>query len=214
MHLAPVMRAAALAVSFFIAACATKPAVLADFKDRPSTVNFTIVDARPDSDKTSDRLSPWITSCDYGIDVIGDEQTVPSKLVLLRHDLEDALGGRLRDATMTVTRYAVFYNNGKAMRAMVTGTYPGLAASLLTGAGDDCSKEKTTGGWYQASEVTTPFSPFIVELEATMSGKAYRVRIVFSTDKRYVGEGGPSEFFFDALRKADAALVEQLLQGS
>ena len=101
-------RGVALAFALLLAGCAGRPVVLSGFQDRPSTINLTIVDLRPQLEKTSERLSPWVTSCDYEIHRLGDETSVPSKLVLLRRDLEDALGGQLKNSTVTVTHYRVF----------------------------------------------------------------------------------------------------------
>lgn len=193
-----------------LSACATKPAVLEGFKDRPSPVNFKVIDARPASDKTSERLSPWITSCTYEIHSIGDEQTVPSKLTILQRDLEDALGDKLKNAVMTVTQYRIFYNNRALMVGEVGKGYTGLVPDLMTHAGDRCSKEDTGGGWYEASEVTTQFSPFVVQIQATLDGKTYSARTVFSTRDSYVGMGGPSNYFFEVIHQANAALIEKL----
>ena len=207
------MRTAPLAIVIgllFLSACGTKPVVLEGYQDHPSPVNFKIVDSRPALDKTSERLSAWVTSCNYEIHRIGDEQTVPSRLAILQRDLEEALGNKLRNATMTVTQYRIFYNNRAAMLGQVNGFATGVVPSLLTSAGGDCPKEHTSGGWYAASEVTTPYSPFVVEVEATMEDKVYSVRTVFPTHASYIGEGGPSNYFFDVIHQANAALIEKL----
>ena len=200
----------AITLGLLLSACGTKPLVLDGYEDRTSPVNFKIVDLRPAMDKTSERLSAWATSCSYEIHRIGDEQTVPSKLVILQRDMEDALGSKLRNVTMKLKQYRIFYNNRAAMLGQVKEFTPGVLTSALKSAGDSCSKEDTIGGWYAGSEVTTPFSPFVVEIEAEIEGRTYMARTVFSTHDSYVGVGGPSNYFFEVIHQANVAFIGKL----
>ncbi|MBV9993229.1 MAG: hypothetical protein JOZ72_18300 [Alphaproteobacteria bacterium] len=204
-----VRAAACLAFALSLSACAVKPVALPDYQERAPDASFTITDARPEKDKTSEVLSYWATACDYGIYRIGDERTVPPKLVFLRRNLEDALGARLKGAALTVTRYRVHINSRAQLRNQLNGMYTGVVPAMLDAAGNGCTKDETSGGWFDASEVTTAFPPAIVEIEAAMAGKTYSVRAVYSTEGKNVDDAGTPELF-NAMRKANAVLADQL----
>jgi len=205
-----IVRAAAFfAAALWLSACAAPTMVLPGYQERASDASFTIADARPDKDKTSEILSLWVTACDYGIYRLGDERTQPPKLAFLRHNLEDALGARLKNATLTVTRYRMYINSRAQLRAQVNGMYTGVVPGMLAAAGEGCTKEETSGGWFEASEVTTTFPPVIVEIEATLNAKTYSVRSVYSTQGKNVDDAGTPELF-NAMRKADVRLADQL----
>lgn len=197
-----------------LCACQSPPPpnypVLPDFVERPAMPGFTFIDARPQQDRVTQGASPWITSCDFGVVRLGDEWTVPSKMTLLRRDLEDAFGNRLAGVTLTVTRYRMFRNQYVQMHQAATSGLPPLGAAigeaLLTPSG-------CPDGAYKASEVTLPGPPFIVEIAVTFEGREIAVRTVHSMPP--VGQEpalmpGEASPMFVIIREADAALVEQL----
>ena len=204
--------------NLFLAGCiSSPPATLSDFHEHPSSAGFTLIDNRPADDKTSETLSLLVTSCDYAIYRLGDDKTVPSKFVLLKQDLAEAIGGQLQGTTVTLNRYRIFLNSGAALRKTTltpSEGYPGIIPSIIAGMGSNCSKEETTGGWYAASEVTTPNSPLIIEIESTIEGKSYAIRTVSSPkiDVNYfhLNDAGVASELFSAIRKADAALIAQI----
>jgi hypothetical protein len=200
-----------------LSGCADQAAVLPGFQAQPSVIGLRIIDARPDEDKTTEYLSYIIFSCDYGIRRLGDEKTVPPRLTLLRRDLESALGRQVGNATITVSRYRIFFNRGAALREQTSSQFPGVMPALMLNAGSHCAQEETRGGWYAASEAKSPHSPFIVELEGTFAGKSVAVRTVYSPEKEFLGVLGEPETaaaLFAAMRQATAALIEQLRAGN
>ncbi|HWA89688.1 MAG TPA: hypothetical protein VG889_06600 [Rhizomicrobium sp.] len=202
-------RAGWLALAVSLTACKAPTMVLPGYQESASGTGFAITDARPEKDKTTEILSYWATACDYGISRVGDERTQPPKLVFLRRNLEDALGARLKGATLIVTRYRIHINARAQTRSQLNGMYTGIVPGMLAAAGEGCTKEETSGGWFDASEVTTPFPPAIVEIEAALNGKTYSVRSVYSSRGKDLDDAGTPELF-NAMRKANAALVEQL----
>ena len=60
-----------LATVSLLAGCATVPATLPGFQFRPPVSGFNLVDARPGEDKTTERLSLLITSCNFGVTRVG-----------------------------------------------------------------------------------------------------------------------------------------------
>jgi hypothetical protein len=211
--------APAMGLMIGLSACQSAPnwptPTLPGFQERPPSPDLTIVDARPDSERIAKPASLWITSCDFGLVRVGDDATIPSKLTILRRDLEDALAGRLKSATLTVTRYRVYLNQRAAQENVATGGRPfdlAVTKILLTPSG--CSE-----GGYEMSEVTTTNSPFIVELAATFDGHDYSVRAVLSPNEEIrqgIGEPAAAAALFAVLHKADLALAGKLsaaLQG-
>jgi hypothetical protein len=205
--------ASATGLMIGLSACQTAPnwptPTLPDYQERPPSPNLTIVDARPDSDRITKPASLWITSCDFGLVRIGDDATLPPKLSILRRDLEDMLAGRLKSATLTVTRYRVYLNQRAVQENAATGGRPfDLAVTKILLTPHGC-----TEGGYEMSEVTNTNSPFIVELAATFDGHEYSVRAVLSPDEEIrqgIGEPAAAAALFAVLRKADLALAGKL----
>jgi hypothetical protein len=198
------------------------PALPATADDVSASPGVSVADARKASELKTGTLSNWITSCDYGIRRLGDDGEGPPKLVLLKQDLDAALPAALAGKTLTISKYAVFVNVSAALRRGTYGSNPGIVGAVMSGMGSNCSREGTTDGWYGATEVTSVFSPIVVEVEATLDGKAFSARIVYSPDYETEGEFG--ERFWSgghfkpealaaltlALHRANAALAEQL----
>jgi hypothetical protein len=188
-------------------ACAAPTAVLQGYQDVPSQANFAVTDARPDADKTAEILSLWVTSCQYGIYRLADTRSNPTRMVLLRSDLEAALGNRLHNRTLVVNQYKMFINRRAPLRATVNGQFTGVVPAMLAEAGEGCTKEQTGDAWFDKSD-TDAAAAIIIEVQATMDGKSYAVRSVSGI----VGadQADDSHQVFGALRKANAALAEQL----
>ena len=190
--------------------------------DAPASPGVTLVDARKANELKTETLSNWITSCDYGIRRLGDDGEGPPKLALLKQGLDAALPAPLAGKTLTISKYVVFVNVSAALRRGAYGSHPGVVGAVMSGMGSNCSREGTTDGWYGATEVTSVFSPLVVEIEATLDGKAFSARIVYSPDYETEGEFGEriwSGGHFKpealaaltlALHRANAALAEQL----
>ncbi len=193
--------------------CATQVAVLQGFEPSANDTSLTVVDARPAQEKTSEHLSRLVTSCDYGIDRLGDEATQPARMRLLQHDLVRLLGDKAKGMTVTVSSYTVHVNNARLLRTMVYGTNQGLIADMMEKMGKECPREKMTGGWYAAAEVNSQYSPVIVEITAQAGGKTHTVRTVFAPAEMVgVSIQAPktADVIFRAMRKATDTLAAQI----
>lgn len=176
---------AGASLSALLLGCAAANAQVADQRDTPSVIGFSVVDARPADDRTTKMLSDRPTSCDDGIVRIGDDASSPARLAILRQDIEDNLGGRVANTTLTVTRYRVYLNRSRQVIAAGKSAAP------------SCTRETTTAGWYDPEETTNFNSPIVVEISAVYLGRAFEARTVSSPAIEIAGEG--------ALRSADAA---------
>lgn len=204
----------ALAFTLISFACASSPIVLDGWEERSSTVGLTVVDQRPEETKKHSHLSDSPKSCDYFTWRMGDDLTQPTKLVLLKRDLEDALGAQISGATITITKYEVF-NNGNHVEGSPTngpvspmgGVAGVIVAAIMGGISgnqDTCTKENTTA-WYDPSEITDTSGrrfPWVIQITAIYKGKTYDARsVVFPIDLQSV---------FTAMRKANLALADEL----
>jgi hypothetical protein len=132
----------------------------------------------------------------------------------LKADLEAALGVPLAGKTVTVTRYGSYFNTGAYNRGVTYSKFGGLIPDLMSTMGSKCSREDTKAGWYQGSEVTNISSPIVVELNASVDGKSYETRSVYSPETElnpfFSKDKNAPAALAAALKKANAALIAQI----
>lgn len=147
----------------------------------PASGSVVVIDGRPPEESRFKNYSSSITSCDYAITRMSDKDQSVGRIDRLKFDLAASLGDRLKGKTVTVTRYVIYFNGHTFFRTRAKGIVgKGLAADVMFGMSADCPRERTTAGWYDASEVTTPHSPFIAEVSVRIDGKDYSARSVYS----------------------------------
>lgn len=179
----------------------------------PVVENFTVVDQRVDAEKKQKILSLIITSCDYGVYRLGDKKA-PGRFDALHDDLARLKGAALAGKSLQVSRYNIYFNNAATLRGMVGAQYQGVLMDWLKEKGTHCPREKTSGGWFDASELTAPFPPLIVDLETTLDGVSRTVRVVHTPSLVTMGAFKKPEEQAEvtaAMRKAAEALAAQLL---
>ena len=197
--------------------CTSAPsvAVIDDFRASENAARLQVIDQRADSDKSTEVLSYLVTSCDYAIRRLGDEVTTPSRLVLLQNDLARELGPVVEGKVLTVNRYTIHYNNSAVLRGAVYPGGAGAVGAVMKGIGSHCPREKTSGGWYEASEVNGPHSPLIVEIEATFGSQSLDVRTVYTPDQEFsrFGEPAAARALFGAMERAHTLLAASIRRG-
>ncbi len=177
---------------------------------------LTLVDARPDAEKTTHTLSDSIWSCDFGVYALGDDlaRQQPAaprldRIVGLKADLTRGLGDRLGARTITVDHYNL-YLNLTASQSGVSPDGPLGALSPQTQTREaKCSRDKMTAGWFDGSELSTPYPPYIVEMEVELDGRRHKVRTVVSTHK----DVAQLDIIQAAFAQANAALIAELEKG-
>jgi hypothetical protein len=140
-------------------------------------VSLTIQDQRDPKETKQKILSLMITSCDYGVYRLG-EKKAPGRFEALRKDLLELKGAALAGKSFTISRYNIYFNNAIPLRGMTFSQFGGALFDMLKEKGVNCPKEKTGPGWFELSEVTGPFSPLIVDFDASLDGIAHHVRVV------------------------------------
>lgn len=196
-----------------LSGCVSQVALLPDWQAEKAIVPFEIVDQRPDLERKSGSLSLLITSCDYAIRRMGDERTVPNRVDLLKRDLGQALSAPLAGKRIELKQYTVYLNKSAAMRDQVYGDKKGLIPAAMESMGSKCSKEETTAGWFAASEVTNPYSPFVVDIEVSIDGESYASHFVYSPPQEIssgTGEPASAQAIFEALRLANERLIKEI----
>jgi len=186
--------------SALLSACAAGAQVAVP-RDAASEIGFSIADARPADDRTTKALSDSPASCDGGIIRIGDDAGSAARLALLRQDVEDGLGGRVANTTLTVTRYRVYLNRSRATASAPSG----------------CTRENTTAGWYDPEETTNFNSPIVVEIAATYLGREFAARTVSSPAIEIAGAGAlqgaeAASAVAAAMEKANLVLIARIRQ--
>jgi hypothetical protein len=174
---------------------------------------FTLVDARPDAEKTTHTLSDSIWSCDFGVYALGDDlareqPTAPrlDRIFGLKADLARGLGDRLGARTVTVDHYNL-YLNLTASQAGIAPAGPLGALSPKTQTREaKCPRDKMTAGWFDGAELSTPYPPYIVEIDVELDGQHHHVRTVVSTQK----DVAQLDIIQAAFAQANAALVAEL----
>jgi len=174
---------------------------------------FTLVDARPDVEKTTHTLSDSIWSCDFGVYALGDDlaRQQPAaprldRIVGLKADLARGLGDRLGARTITVDHYNLYLNLTASQSGVAPNGPLGALAPQIQTREAKCARDKMTAGWFDGSELSTPFPPFIVEMEVELDGQHHRIRTVISSQK----DVAQLDIIQAAFAQANAALIAEL----
>lgn len=198
-----------------LSGCVSQTAVLSGYTQPSAAAPFTLVDSRPAAEREAKIMSLLITSCNYGVRRVGDKNSVPDRVTLLSDDLNTAMGQQLAGKSVVLNRYGVYFNHAQVLRNGAAKANPGLIVDALKNVGSRCKREEMEAGWYEPDDVTTPYSPFIVEVTLTVDGKTYEVRSVYSPDKEVIpGWGDPdaSAALFAAMKKANEKVIASLRQ--
>lgn len=199
-----------------ISGCASQTAVLSGYTKPAATAPFEIVDKRPAEERDRKFMSLIITSCNYGVRQVGDTDVVPDRITLLREDLNAAMGEQLAGKSLVVSHYGLHFNNAQALRNGAAQANSGLIVDMMKDIGTRCKREEMKAGWFEPDDVTTPYSPFIVEITLAVDGKTHTVRSVFSPDKEVspaFGDPETAKALFAAIKKANEKVIASLREG-
>lgn len=204
---------AVLIAAQLLSGCASQTAILSGYSRPETTAPFQIVDSRPAAERTTKFMSLLITSCNYGVRQLGDKNLVPDRVALLTEDLNAALGEQLTGKTLELKRYGVHFNNAQALRNGVAKANQGLIVDMMKDMGSRCKREEMEAGWFEPDDITTPYSPFIVEVLLVVDGKPHSVRSVYSPDKEVspaFGDPETAKALFAAIKKANEQVIASL----
>ena len=202
-------RACLLSVVF----CLLLSNVAAATSQIPAAV-FTVIDARPDAEKATHSLSDSIWSCDFGVYALGDDlaRQKPAsprldRIAGLKDDLARGLGARLNGQTLTIDHYNLYLNLTASQAGVAPdGPLGALMAPKTQSREAKCSRDKMTAGWFDGAELSTPYPPYIIEMEVELDGQHHHIRTVVSTQK----DVAQLDIIQAAFAQANAALIAEL----
>jgi len=180
-----------------------------------------VIDLRPKEERRGSGLSPITGSCNEDVFLVADSASKPIKVIALQSELAKQLGSAGNDRTLTVLNWAIYYNKqlygGQPWGKIVPAGGLPLPGIPLPGKnqgnypGSKCSRQESTGGWFERSEVTGKNSPLISVFEGTFAGQSVGVRIVYSPRRtlegKFTGISGDSRAVLDAVHDTAEALA-------
>jgi len=182
-----------------------------------------IIDLRPREEREGAGLSPLPGACNEDVYLVADSASKPLKVAALQSEVARALGAAGEAKTLTVLNWTIYYNKqlygGQPWGKIVPVGGIALPGIPLPGKnqgnfpGSKCSRQETSGGWFERSEVTGKYSPLVSVFEGTFAGSSVGVRIVYSPQRKlgkFKGDTADSRAVLEAVHETAEALVAVL----
>ena len=140
-----------------------------------------VIDLRPKEEKSGTGLTPLSGPCNDGVYIIADGASKPPRMAALQADLARELGAAGNGKTLTVLDWTIYYS------MQFYGDRAGEGAKIIGGnpwrgnrnsPGSKCSRQESTRGWFERSEVQGDFAPLVSVFEGTFGGSPVSVRVV------------------------------------
>jgi hypothetical protein len=150
------------------------PAYKVSVPQTPDTPNFTLVDNRSDTEKQGASHN-LITSCEYGITQLGENDIEPPRLQVLRAHLQSDkdLQNRLKGKSIEVYSFKVIRNwQVNLRRSVQKGKSGALASAMIAG----CFAGPEIEGSYTIAENPNGLPSFTVLLSIGIDGRVYKIR--------------------------------------
>jgi hypothetical protein len=191
-------------------------------QDTSAPDELVAIDLRPQEEKEGTGLAVLRGKCNQDVFRIADVASDPLKVEVLRADLARQLGLAGDGKTLTVLNWSVYYNKsaerggGPKISGIGVQGYAIPSKMKEKQMGSKCSRKESAGGWYEASDATSQYSPIISEFEGTYSGKPFTVRVVHSPHRKILGkfEGAAddTEALLETVHKTAEALATAIVQ--
>lgn len=138
--------------------------------------SFQTVDTRNAEQKESSIGSLLLTSCDYGLQRMGDDKEDPHRLVLLNNKLANHFNPQLSGKTVTVKTFDVHINQQLYLRNSNPGA-GGIIGDAILGMG--CFADSKTAGGYDLEENPAggiaAVVQIVVEIDGTTTARGIEV---------------------------------------
>jgi len=160
----------------------------------PSTsppINFT--DARPTDELKPHTFSNFPSNCDFGV------RTLEADIDQLRDSLAERVGAKLGDRSVVVDHYVIYLNTAAAStenerKMRLAGAAAGVVGGIVVATSAPSNPPTTSAkcdrdkmhGWFDISELTTPWSPLIAEVEIHVDGHDHVFRSVYSPPRNLI----------------------------
>jgi hypothetical protein len=188
-------------------------------QERARNHTLVVIDLRPQAERKGSGLTPLTGSCNEDVYLVADSASSPAKVAALQSELSKQLGSAGGGKTLTVMNWTIYYNKQlyggqPGVKIVPGGGIPLPGNHQVSYPGSKCSRQESTGGWFERSEVTGKYSPLISVLEGTFAGHSVGVRIVYSPqrklEEKFKGEAVDSLAVLAAVRETAEALVAVL----
>jgi hypothetical protein len=175
-----------------------------------------LIDLRPPEEKEGTALVELEGKCNQDVFRIADVATDPLKIDLLREDISRIQ--MIKPKTLTVLNWSIYYNrqvhgsSGNGVRSVGIGGY-----TIPTGkkkerrAGSRCTQRDSAGGWYEGSEIHSPYYPIVSEFTGTYGGRPVKARVVYSPSVKLTGKFAGAEDDTQALLEVVHQTSEQVI---
>ena len=200
-----------IAVVLGLQGCANVTAKI-DYGNFSKGSSFELVDRRTEEQRNTGNVSLNVMNCSYASLRIGDVDITPSRLAMLKNDLEMELGSELAGKNVYLENYVIHLNRAAATRGMLKSTYgTGLITELMNDTRMvGCADDDLDGG-YRVSELKTPYSPLIVVIDVTVDEKKYHSRWVQSAKEELPTKGKKwNTINTTAIKSATINLIKQM----
>ncbi|MFD2179953.1 hypothetical protein [Veronia pacifica] len=159
-------------------------------------------------------LSNLITSCDYGVERLGEDRTEPLRLELLADVLSSKYGNMFSGKSVKVYSFDVYSNRAIIFRHIAFGS-AGVQGELMKLATepffDDCALDSSLGA-YTKEEVTTPYSPIIILFDVEYDKQRVQTRTVFSPEEEFMGQYNSPDGADALYRAIETAIDDMVLE--
>jgi hypothetical protein len=162
-------------------------------RERASDRALVAIDLRPEEERRGSGLAPLSGNCNQDVYIVPDSASKPPKVPALQAELSKKLGSAAAGKTLTVLNWTIYYNKqlygGQPWAKIIpAGGIPLPGDHQGSHPGSKCSRQESTGGWFERGEVTGQYSPLISVLEGTFAGHSIGVRIVYSPRRKLEGK--------------------------
>ncbi|RXJ74866.1 hypothetical protein CS022_01290 [Veronia nyctiphanis] len=206
------MRVLCLVLILMLSGCVNRVANLSNHLSLEPNEPLIINDERERDSLKGEFLSNLITSCDYGVERLGEDKIEPLRLEILNDLLSNKYSQTFSGEIISVFEFDIYSNRAVVFRHIAYGS-AGVEGELMRLAVEpffnDCPLESSIGA-YTKEEASTPYSPIIIWFDVQHNGQRVKTRTVYSPEEEFMGQYHSPEGA-DALYKAIETAVDDLV---
>lgn len=131
------VKLAALALSVFVTGCATSMQYNYQYTPTNQALGFDVKDERAQEEKEGEIMSLVITSDQYGIYRLGDDQVIPDRVKYVSELFAAKAADKFSGKTVSIKKFEIFNNQQSALRGnALAGSMGGIIGSAIHAAAD------------------------------------------------------------------------------
>lgn len=131
------LKTVAIAVSVLVTGCATSMQYNYQYTPKNQTLGFEVKDDRAQEEKEGEIMSLVITSDQYGIYRLGDDQVIPDRVKYVSELFASKANARFNGKTVSIKKFEIFNNQQNALRgSSLAGSLGGIVGAAIHAAAD------------------------------------------------------------------------------